>query len=189
MAFFTVSCEDMLEVDSDQIVLPKDHQLDALNDTIYTMMGIYSQVQELGDRYVLLGELRGDLMDITSDATNDIREIYNFEVSGNNKYNKASDYYSVINSCNYLINNLDTSIVDKAEKVMYKEFSQAKAVRAWTYMQLALNYGSVTYYDQPILSIADANKNYPVYDLNALAPVLIADLLPLQMLNILVVFH
>ena len=180
VAFFTVSCEDMLETDSDQFVLPEDHQLGALSDTVYSMMGIYTQLQELGDRYVLLGELRGDLMDITSGAGKDIKEIYNFEISSDNKYNKASDYYSVINSCNYVIHNMDTSIVDKAEKVMYKEFAQAKAARAWTYMQLALNYGTVTYYDKPILSVADANKDYPEYNLNTLAPVLINDLLPFQ---------
>jgi len=39
--------------------------------------------------------------------------------------------------------------------VMMREFAACKAIRAWTYMQLALNFGSVTYYERPVLSVKD----------------------------------
>ncbi len=180
MAFMAVGCNDLLDVDSDQIVLPKDHQLNSPNDTVYSMIGIYHKLSKLADGYVFLGELRGDLMDITDNVNVDLEEIYNFNISEENKYNNASDYYSVINHCNYLIQNIDTSIVDKAEKVMYREYAAAKAIRAWTYMQLAINYKTVMYYEEPILTIEDANKTYPEYDRNTLVPILINELLPLQ---------
>lgn len=180
IAYMAVGCNDLLEVESDQIVLSKDHQLNSVNDTIYSMVGIYNQLSKLTDRYVFLGELRGDLMGVTNNVSPDLKEIYDFDISADNKYNNIGDYYSVINNCNYLINNIDTSIVDKAQKVMYKEYAAAKAIRAWTYMQLALNYKTVKYSKNAILSINDANKNYPEYDMNTLAPILISDLLPLQ---------
>jgi starch-binding outer membrane protein, SusD/RagB family len=173
----TISCERLLDVDSNRLVLPDEHQMDSPNDTLYSMVGIFSQLEKLSDRYVLLGELRGDLMDITKYANPDIREIYNFEILPDNPYNQLTDYYSVINNCNYLIQNIDTSAVAKAEKVMYKEFAAAKAIRAWTYLQIALNYGNVKYYEQPVLSIQNT-KEYTELSLQELIPVLIQDLLP-----------
>lgn len=170
-------CETFLDVDSNRLVLPGEHELDSPNDTIYSMVGIFSQLEKLSDRYVLLGELRGDLMDITENTNPDLREIYNFEISPDNPYNKKSDYYTVINNCNYLIQNIDTSIVAKAEKVMYKEFAAAKVIRAWTYMQLALNYGEVKYSVEPVLAIQDSG-NYEVYTMQELIPMLIQDLEP-----------
>jgi len=173
-----VGCEDLLDVDSNQLALPSNHQLNSPNDTIYSMIGIFSKLEKLSERYVILGELRGDLMEITSNSNQDLQEVYNFDISDDNKYNQASDYYTVINLCNYLINNIDTAIVSKGEKVMYKEFAAAKAIRAWTYMQLAINHGKAVYYKEPILDVVDTKKNYPTYTLEQLAPYLIADLLP-----------
>ena len=61
---------------------------------------------------------------------------------------------------------------------MLRVYAAAKAVRAWTYMQIVLNYGEAVYYEEPILSLQDAKKSYPTYDMNALATALIADLTP-----------
>ena len=180
VAFVATGCDSLLDVNSDRLVFPGEHQLDSPNDTIYSMVGIFTQLEKLSDRYVLLGELRGDLMDVTENANPNLREIYNFEISPDNPYNKIEDYYSVINNCNYLIRNIDTALVSKAEKVMYKEFAAAKAIRAWTYMQLALNYGKVKYYEDPILTIEAAEKNYQEISINELADRLIQDLEPFK---------
>lgn len=170
-------CDSLLDVNSDRLVFPDENQLNSPNDTIYSMVGIFTQVEKLADRFVLLGELRGDLMDITENAYWDLREIYNFEISEDNPFNRIEDYYAVINNCNYLINNIDTAIVLNAKKVMYKEFAAAKAIRAWTYLQIVLNYGTVKYFEKPILSISESD-DYVVYSLNELLPVLIEDLEP-----------
>ena len=172
-------CESFLDVKSDSVIFPDENQLDSPNDTIYSMVGIFSQLEKLAERYVLLGELRGDLMDLTSLASTDLQEIYNHSVSEDNPYNQIEDYYAVINNCNYLITRMDTSVVSGGKKVLYKEFAAAKAIRAWTYLQLALNYGSVKYYTQPILTIKDA-ENYTEYKLNELASILIQDILPFK---------
>lgn len=177
----TTGCESLLDVNSDRLVFPEDNILDSPNDTIYSMVGILSKVQKLADRYVLLGELRGDLMTVNEDADIILKEINDFNISDNNPFNNIGDYYAVINHCNYLINNIDTTIVSEGEKVMYKEYAAAKGFRAWAYMQLALNYGSAKYYTDPILTIADAEKNYPEYTIEELAPFLIADLDPVKM--------
>jgi hypothetical protein len=170
-------CDFLLDADSDRLVFPDEHQLDSPKDTIYPMVGIFTLLEKLSDRYVLFGELRGDLMDVTENANPWLREINNFEISPDNPYNNVSDYYSVINNCNYLIRHIDTALVSKAEKVMYKDLAAAKTIRTWTYMQLVLNYGKAKYYEEPILSIEDAD-NYVEYSIRELIPVLIQDLEP-----------
>lgn len=170
-------CETFLDPDSDRLVFPDEYLLNSPKDTVYSMVGILAQVEKLADRYVLLGELRGELMDLKDDAGLYLREINNFEISYDNPYNKITDYYSVINNCNYLIANIDTALVTGGEKVLYKIFAATKAIRAWTYMQLALNYQEVKYYEEPILSIQDTG-NYVVYTMQELFPLLISDLEP-----------
>ena len=39
-----------------------------------------------------------------------------------------------------------------------KEYAEAKAVRAWAYMQLARNYGSVPFYTSSLTNIADVDQ-------------------------------
>ena len=74
------ACTDMMETDSTTVVFEDGNRLDSPNDSLYSALGILSQVQRLGDRYVLLGELRGDLMTATTDADVDIQEVSNFSV-------------------------------------------------------------------------------------------------------------
>jgi len=174
-------CSNLLDVDSSRLVFPNGYQLTGANDTLYSTFAILSQLEKLADSYVLLGELRGDLMDVTSNSNLYLKEINNFNISSSNPFaNNIKDYYSVINNCNYVIHNIDTSIVRGGVKVMCKEYAACKAIRAWTYMQIALNYGSAIYYDKPILTVEDAQavqKQTPL-SLPDLAPILISDINP-----------
>ncbi|MFT3740735.1 MAG: RagB/SusD family nutrient uptake outer membrane protein [Breznakibacter sp.] len=176
--FVTVGCESMLEVDSDRFITPDENYINSPNDTIFSIAGVLTKLEKVAVRYVLLGELRGDLMALTGDAGKHLRDIYNFEATVDNPYVDEADYYSIINSCNYLINNIDTSQIVNAKKVYYKEFAAAKAIRAWTYMQIALNFKTAKYYEEPILTVKEAMVSYPEYTLEQLAPILIADLAP-----------
>ena len=174
-------CNNLLDVDSNRLVLPDGYKMTGANDTLYSMFGIYSQMEKLADSYVLLGELRGDLMNVTPTSNLYLQEINNFDISSTNPYaNNIKDYYSVINNCNYVIHNIDTSVVRGGVKVMCKEYAACKAIRAWTYMQIALNFGSAIYYDKPILTVQDAESIQKITPLTIteLAPVLINDINP-----------
>ncbi|MBN1133124.1 MAG: RagB/SusD family nutrient uptake outer membrane protein [Bacteroidales bacterium] len=182
LSILGTGCEKLLEVDSDQLVLPENHKLDSPDEIGYSIIGITSQLEKIAERYVLLGELRGDLMRVTEVAGSDLREISNFTISADNPYNRPSDYYTIINNCNYVIRNIDTSIVSNAEKIMYREYAAAKAFRAWTCMQVALNYGKVIYFEEPLLYIEDSDNSFPEYSIYELAPVLIQELEPLKII-------
>lgn len=181
VVFTFEGCNNLLDVNSNRLVLPDGYTMSGANDTLYSMFGIFSQMEKLADSYVLLGELRGDLMDVTPTSNLYLQEINNFNISSTNPYaNNIKDYYSVINNCNYVIHNIDTSLVRGGVKVMCKEYAACKAIRAWTYMQIALNFGSAIYYDKPILTVQDAQsiQNTTPLTITELAPVLINDITP-----------
>lgn len=181
-AFLFASCEDFFEQESDNVIYADQEHLNNAVDSIYSILGIMDKMQLLADRTILLGELRGDLVDISSSAPARVRQIAEFNVDDDNIYNSPRDYYAVINNCNYFIAHADTALKDtKNERVFMKEFAAAKAFRAWAYLQLALNYGKVRYVTKPILTKqdADAESSYPLLGITALCDELISDLQPL----------
>lgn len=172
----TSSCSDMFETESKSVVF--DHTLSTANDSLYSALGILGQMQKLSERYVLMGELRGDLMSATEDAVEAIQEVANFNVSPSNTYCDVTDYYSVINNCNYAITYMDTSLVNFDTKEMLPEFAAIKTMRAWTYWQLALLRGDVQWMTEPITDLGQSNAEYPVKTIDELAEMLIEDLVP-----------
>jgi len=175
-----VGCADFFERDSDNIIYADKEHLNNATDSIYSMTGILSKLQSLADRTILLGEVRGDLVDVTSVASSDLRDVALFNVGDNNQYNVPRDYYAVINNCNYFIAHADTALKNnRNEYIFMKEYAATKAIRAWTYLQLVLNYGSVPFVTDPILTKQEAEATYPMYDLQAVCQYFINDLLPL----------
>lgn len=180
VSIISVGCTDILDVKSNRITYENDYRMSSPNDTVYAMEGIWNQLRNIADSYVLLGELRGELLDVTENSNVSLREISNFEISKDNPYAQIKDYYSVINNCNYVIQHIDTAYTSHGQKVMKGFVASVKSIRAWTYMQIALNFGSVKYYEQPILTQSDAElvNNYPDISMNELSDLLITDLTP-----------
>lgn len=172
------SCDDVFDTDSSSVTIDKGDKLDSPNDSLYSVMGILSQLQKVGERYVLLGELRGDLMEATSEASADLQEISQFNVTSGNAYRMQQDYYNIINNCNYAIARMDTTVTIYQDKVMLPEYAAIKAIRAWTYWQVLLAYGEVRWLDEPVLSLEASMQDYPVKKGDELAQLLVDDLLP-----------
>ena len=143
----TTSCADMFDIDSTRVVYEKDHNLDSTSDSVYTTLGVLQCMQQIADRYVILGEVRGDLCDINDGAKTSLRNLANFNFEDDNEYLKASDYFAVINNCSYALAKLDTTLTQGNSRVMVDEYAALLGIRAWTYLQLAINYGDVPYYD------------------------------------------
>ena len=152
----TTSCEDMLTVDSNRVVYEEEHTLSSTADSVYTTNGILQSFQQIADRYILLGELRGDLVDVNDITQAMYRNIAEFKFDTNNELLNPTDYYAVINNCNYLLKHMDVSHKKNGKPIMLDEYAAALSIRAWTYMQLAINYGKVPFYTEPLTKVADA---------------------------------
>lgn len=175
---FATSCSDMFDIDSSRVRFEKHNTLDVTADSVYSVMGILHDLQQIADRYVILGEVRGDLVDVNELTKASLRNLSEFNFDEDNEYLQIRDYYKVINGCNYLLTHMDTTLRHNNEAVMVDEYVAALSIRAWTYMQLAINYGKIPYYTKPITTVAASEADYPTYDIKELALELIPQLLP-----------
>ena len=173
------SCSDMLEKDSNLVVYADHDHLNNATDTIYSVVGIMNKMQALADRTIIFGEVRGDLVSVNNYATADLRDVANFQVGDDNKYNSPRDYYAVINNCNYFLAKADTALRNNRNELIFEhEYAAVKAYRAWTYLQLALIYGQVPFVTEPLLEMDVDESAYPKYDLSQICNYFIADLQP-----------
>ena len=182
-----ISCSDFIYDDSDQVAYADKDILSDDADTLWAVAGIMNKMQVIADRTILLGEVRGDLVTLTNDASADLRALADFDLTSStpqlltssNKYNQPRDYYAIINNCNYYLANADTTLRNsRNERVFIKEYAAVKAFRAWTYLQLVLNYQSVPLITEPVLSMEDAEKQFPHVGIKDICQYFITDIAP-----------
>ncbi len=147
--FMLTSCEDMMTVETG------DKTYVNANDTLYSYLGIVRAMQDVAERQVILGEIRGDLVSSTDYTTDTLFAISNFDDPQDQSCSmlKISDYYNVINNCNFYIANADTSAIKSNVKYMIPEYAQVKAIRAWAYLQLVKNYKEVPFITKPVKNL------------------------------------
>ena len=186
VALFTIStlglmtsCADMFDIDSTRVVYEKDHNLDSTSDSVYTTLGVLQGMRQLADRYVILGEVRGDMCDINENTKTSLRNLANFNFDASNEYLDVKDYYAVINNCNYALAKLDTTITINNRREMVDEYAALLGIRAWTYLQLAINYGEIPYYTDPVTTMADLEAVAGMkMTIEEIAPDIVAQLVP-----------
>ena len=151
------SCEDMLESDSNRQVF--EPALDQKTDSVFYAYGIMQALQQLADQYYFQNEMRGDLVKPTGRATTHLRSLASFTADATNKYDSVYLYYKVINNCNYYLAHRDTTLATGSQNVVCNEYAAVASFRAWTYLQLARQYGSVPYITEPVTTIGQINAN------------------------------
>ena len=176
----TTSCEDMLDKGNDNVIYADDHVLANPADTVTSLLGILNKLQAIAVRTNLLGEVRADLVKINDNATIDLKNLAALNIDDNNAYNVPSDYYGVINGCNYYLSKADSTAgnANRNEKYFETEIAQVHSIRAWTYLQLVLAYGRVPLVTEPILTKQQSEAQYPMAELTAICDYFIDDLRP-----------
>lgn len=184
-SLLATSCEDILSTQTNRYMLADDNQINIANDSVYSVIGILQKVQKLSDKYVLMGELRADLLDVSDKSDISLRELNGFTVDpAKSQFSDTKDFYAVINNCNYFIAHANENIKDKNGNYTFViEKAAVKAIRAWTYMQLVLNYGKAYYTEEPILTIDQSLKSYPEFTQIQMLDTLISQIKPLITLN------
>src|SRR5690554_1047146 len=93
------SCKDFLNPEQ-EINITEDKLFDDWYEYRSIEMGLYGLQQDLVEQLVILGELRGDLLTITENADADMIEIYNFNISKENKYASPTNFFKLISASN-----------------------------------------------------------------------------------------
>ena len=169
------ACSDMLETESTRQNIEPD--ITAKTDSMFYGFGILQAMQELADQYVLVGEMRGELVKTTNYTNNNLRQLADFSATTTNKYDSAYVYYRVINNCNYYIENRKTDLYRGSTNVVINEYAAVKAIRAWAYLQLGRIYERVPFFTEPLTKISQIDdNNFPEMTLAEMVTELAPDL-------------
>jgi hypothetical protein len=96
------SCKEFFDPQQ-ELNITEDELFDDWYEYRAIEMGMYALQQELVEQLVVLGELRADLLTITPHADADLVEIYNFNISRDNKYASPTNFFRLISACNNFI--------------------------------------------------------------------------------------
>jgi hypothetical protein len=113
-------------------------------------MGLYGMQADLVEQIIVLGELRGDLLQITQNAEADLVEVYNFNISRDNKYANPAPFFKLIAACNNLIRILEEKhpeVTDPGSPTtnFHRLYGEVLCMRAWTYFNAVRIYGKVPF--------------------------------------------
>ena len=144
------SCSDFFENDLTSVTNADGRVIATERDAFYQMCGIMQQMQRVADGYFLANELRGDLLTQTRNSSQDLRDIEFFEADVDNMYLNEREYYALVNNCNFYIDRIDRGVFGTKSDTL---ISQVKCIRAWAYLQLALDYGQVHYFTSPLTKV------------------------------------
>lgn len=156
------SCKDFLNPDQ-EINITKDKLYDDWYEYRSIVMGMYGIQADLVEQLVILGELRADLMKTTENADADMVEVYNFNVSKENKYAQPTNFFKLITAANSFITVLKTEhpeVLDKKSLVTNydKLYGEALCMRAWAYFNAVRIYGKVPFLPESLTTMDEVNN-------------------------------
>lgn len=170
--FLFYSCEDYFNPDQ-EIYITEDKLLDDWNEYRALEMGLYGLQQNLAEQLLVLGELRADLLTITENADADLVEIYNFDISRENKYASPVNFFKLIAASNNFIRLLEEKhpqVLDPSVAVTNYDrlYGEALCMRAWAYFNAVRIYGKVPFIYESLTSIEEVqsflNSEQPYVD-------------------------
>lgn len=170
------SCKKMMDVTPAQSL---DHTqvYQSVSDADAAVMGLYGKFLTLAKQYVLLNELRADLMSVTPNADQYLQQLSNHTETIDNPYINPRPFYEVILDCNDILSNFNVMV--QAKKMNLDQYNQrysdVMALRTWIYLQLAIHYGNIPYVTNPLTQVNDLQDpaNFPRMSLAQLLPVLL----------------
>jgi len=153
------SCKDFLNPEQ-EINITEDKLFDDWYEYRSVEMGLYGIQAELVEQLVILGELRGDLMQITETADADMVEVYNFNISRDNKYASPATFFKLISASNNFIRILEEKhpeVLDPNSPVTNydKLYGEALCMRAWAYFNAVRIYGKVPFIHESLTTIEE----------------------------------
>jgi starch-binding outer membrane protein, SusD/RagB family len=165
------SCKKILDVKPESQV-DRSQAYRNVYDADAAVIGIYGKVMNLAKQYMLWNELRADLMDVTSNSDQYLRQLSEHSVTAGNPYINPQPFYDVILNCNDALKNF--KIMLQQNKLKADEFNQRYSdigsLRSWLYLQLGIHFGSIPYVTDPLEQVSDLHDptKFPMMPLNKL---------------------
>ncbi|HWI92656.1 MAG TPA: hypothetical protein VNT20_15375 [Flavisolibacter sp.] len=157
------SCKKVFDVQSES-TLSKEQTYRNVFDADAAVLGVYGKLMKLSKPYVLLNELRADLMSPTVNADLYLQQLSNHNVTLDNPYIDPAPFYDVILNCNDVMKNFDIMLAEKKLKLdeYNQRYSDIASIRTWVYLQLGIHFSKDTkgtigipYVTDPLATIQD----------------------------------
>jgi starch-binding outer membrane protein, SusD/RagB family len=160
--FICSSCEQFFNPEQ-ELNITEDQLYDDWYEYRSVAMGLYGLQARLVEQIVILGELRGDLLKVTENAEPEMIEIYNFDISPDNKYASPANFFRLISACNNFITILETrhpEVVDMNAPVTNYDrlYGEVLCMRAWAYFNAVRIYGEVPFLPKSLTSIEEIDN-------------------------------
>ena len=151
--------------------LKPEDQLDKSNayqnvfDADAAVIGIYGKFMSLSEQYVVLNELRADLLDVTVNSNEYLRQINNHTVTPDNPYASPRPFYELIINCNDVMENFQVMVKEKrmTEDQFNQRYSDIVSLRSFLYLQLGIHFGEVPYVTSSLKNVDEVKNvaNFP----------------------------
>lgn len=130
------SCEQYLDVEP-QDKVAEEQMYRNVNDADAAVIGIYGKFMGLAKKYVILNEMRADLMTTTNNSDPYLKELSEQNVSAANPYVNPKDFYQVIQNCNDALKNFDIMVAQKkfTQSQYEQRYADVACIRSWIYLQ------------------------------------------------------
>ncbi|GGH57693.1 hypothetical protein HNQ91_000270 [Filimonas zeae] len=180
-------CKKLVETEPENVLDESEMYKDVF-DADAAVMGLYGKFMHLAEQYVVLNELRADLMSTTVNASQYLNQLNEHgTIAAENPYTSPRAFYEVILNCNDILYNLD--IMRRGKKLKEDQYSarysDVAALRAWVYLQVGIHFGRVPYITSPLSTVAEvaAIEKMPRIEFPVLLDSLIASVDRLPTLN------
>jgi hypothetical protein len=169
VTIFLFGCEDFFNPGSNSVLLEKDY-IGSFTELYSGYMGIVAKVQAVADKSIFLEGLRGDFLEPTKNAPQDIWDVYNYAPDlSKNALADPKGYYAVIMNANDYIEHAiayKTKNPNAIPDVTYRALiSGAIRFKVWAYLMLAKIYGEAVYFEKPVKEYQPIT-NFPKYNLD-----------------------
>jgi hypothetical protein len=161
------SCKKLLDVQPES-VLSREQAYRNVYDADAAVLGVYGKFMSLAKPYVLLNELRADLMSPTVNADRYLQQLNDHTATADNPYLDPTPFYQVILNCNDVMVNFDKMLADKKLKVdeYNQRYADVATIRSWVYLQLGIHFSKdpqgtvgIPYITNPLTTIADVKND------------------------------
>jgi len=156
-------CKKVFDIEpKDQLNVTQAYQ--NVYDADAAVVGIYGKFMGLADRYIILNELRGDLLEYTNNADEYLRQLSTHSVTPDNPYISPRPFYELIINCNDVLKHFKIMYAEKRlnETEFNQRYSDIGALRSFLFLQLGIHYGEIPYVTSPLENVDDA-KNISLF--------------------------
>jgi starch-binding outer membrane protein, SusD/RagB family len=179
LSFSITSCKNAFDLEPESTLEYKQMYQNAY-DANAAVLGIYGKLQSLSTQYILLNELRADLLSYTKNDNETLKQLSDHSISKDFKNSIADPrpFYELILNCNDVLKNF--KIMRQENKLTQDQFDQrysdVASVRTWLYLQLGIHFGDVPYITEPFENISDLKNisNFPKLTFDQLLTELLA---------------